>query len=45
MRAWWFDLHKSTGMVLGALIVVRLLWRMSHPVAAYVLPAWQRWAA
>jgi cytochrome b561 len=45
VRAWWFNLHKSTGMVLGVLIVLRLLWRLSHPVAAQVLPAWQRWAA
>ncbi|TAK80536.1 MAG: hypothetical protein EPO20_27445 [Betaproteobacteria bacterium] len=45
VRAWWFSVHRSIGIVLGALVVVRLLWRMSHPVATLVVPAWQRLAA
>jgi cytochrome b561 len=35
--------HISIGMVILTLIVVRLLWRLTHPVAPETsLPAWQR---
>ena len=38
--------HISIGMVVLALIVVRLLWRFTHPVApATELPRWQRVAS
>lgn len=30
-RAWWFDLHQSIGITLLGFVVVRLLWRLSHP--------------
>ena len=26
----WFDLHKSIGIVIAALVVVRVLWRLGH---------------
>jgi cytochrome b561 len=29
-RAFWFNTHKSIGLTLGALIVVRLAWRLTH---------------
>jgi cytochrome b561 len=39
----WFDLHKSIGLILLALVLLRLLWRLSHrperlPAA---VPRWQ----
>lgn len=38
--------HMSIGIVVLALIAVRLLWRLSHPVApAAELPRWQRVAS
>jgi cytochrome b561 len=37
MRAGWFNLHKSIGITLAAFVVLRLLWRRSHP--APLLPA------
>lgn len=40
---WWFDLHRSIGLVVAALVVLRLLWRLWHrpaPLPA-ALPAWQ----
>ena len=46
-RAYYFNLHKSVGMVLFALVVIRVWWRAGHPAPA--LPAamvgWQRSAA
>lgn len=43
----WFNLHKSLGITLGLLAVVRLAWRASHPAPPFpaALPAWQRTAA
>jgi cytochrome b561 len=42
-----FVWHKSTGMVVLALVVVRLLWRLSHPAPALPagMPPWERVAA
>lgn len=47
IRAWWFNVHKSIGITLGALILVRLLWRLVHraPPLPITLPGWQRVAA
>jgi len=46
VRAWWFNLHKSIGITLAAFVVLRLLWRVTHPVApAARLPRLQRLAA
>jgi cytochrome b561 len=39
----WFDLHKSVGLILLALVALRLLWRLAHrpqPLPAGV-PRWQ----
>jgi cytochrome b561 len=44
-RAWWFNVHKSIGMTLGALVVLRLLWRASHAAPPLSLPGWQKLAA
>jgi cytochrome b561 len=46
-RSWWVNLHKSTGLVLFALILLRLGWRLAHPPPALpaMLSAWERKAA
>ena len=31
IRVYWFNVHKSIGITLGLIILVRLLWRLSHP--------------
>jgi cytochrome b561 len=33
----WFNLHKSVGLTIGTLMLVRLAWRLFHPAPA--LPA------
>ncbi len=47
LRAEWFNWHKSIGLVLGLLIVLRGLWRLTHrpPALPESLPMWQVWAA
>jgi cytochrome b561 len=46
-RAYWFNLHKSIGMTLGVLIVMRLSWRLTHqpPPLPSTVPRWQVRAA
>ena len=46
-RAWWFNLHKSIGLTIGALMLVRLGWRLRHgaPPLPDSMPRWQRNAA
>jgi cytochrome b561 len=46
-RAGVINLHKSSGIVLGLLIVARLVWRLWHrpPPWPGWMPAWQRRAA
>jgi cytochrome b561 len=47
VRAGWFNLHKSIGLTLGVLLVLRLFWRLKHrapPLPASV-PRWQIRAA
>jgi cytochrome b561 len=46
-RSGVINLHKSFGMVLGVLIVLRLAWRLAHrpPPLPGTLPPWQRRAA
>ena len=40
---WYFDLHKSFGMVFAALVALRLVWRLTHRPEALPakLPGWQ----
>ena len=47
LRAEWFNWHKSIGIVLGLLIVLRGLWRLMHrpPSLPESLPVWQTLAA
>ena len=47
MRAWWFNLHKSIGITLGVLILLRLAWRLANrpPALPDAMPRWQRLAA
>lgn len=41
-----FNLHKSVGLVILALMVVRILWWSGHrPPSLPAMPAWQAWAA
>lgn len=43
VRADAFNLHKSVGMLIFALMVVRLGWRLGHPPPPLpALPAWRR---
>jgi cytochrome b561 len=47
VRAYWFNLHKSIGLTLAALILLRVAWRITHrppPLPASV-PRWQVSAA
>ena len=43
VRAFWFNLHKSFGIVLGFLVLWRLGWRVTHSVPADLpnTPDWQ----
>jgi cytochrome b561 len=43
-RAIYVNLHKSTGMLIGLLILFRLYWRLSHrpPALPASLPAWEK---
>ena len=41
--AWFFNLHKSIGLVIAGLVLLRLVWRLGHrpaPLPAS-LPSWQ----
>jgi cytochrome b561 len=46
-RAYWFNLHKSIGVTIGGLMVLRLLWRLAHrpPPLPASMPAWEVRAA
>jgi cytochrome b561 len=46
-RTYWFNLHKSIGVTIGLLVVVRLLWRLTHrpPPLPASMPAWEIAAA
>jgi len=46
-RSAWVNFHKSIGITLAALIVVRLAWRITHqpPPLPGAMPAWERIAA
>lgn len=46
LRAGWFNWHKSIGLTLAAVVLLRLAWRLAHPMPAHAgVPAWQRNAA
>lgn len=47
MRTIYVNFHKSTGITIAALIVVRILWRLlqSPPPLPAFMPVWQRAAA
>lgn len=45
-RGYWINLHKTSGVLIGLLIVLRIGWRLRHaPPPALAMPAWQRRAA
>jgi cytochrome b561 len=46
-RGYFINLHKSCGMLIGVLIVLRLVWRLSHkpPPLPDTIPRWQQRAA
>jgi cytochrome b561 len=46
-RGLYVNLHKSSGIVIGLLIVLRIAWRLAHapPPLPATMPAWQRLAA
>ena len=46
-RTIYVNLHKSTGLVIGGLILLRLAWRLGHepPPLPASMPAWERGAA
>jgi cytochrome b561 len=41
--AWYFDLHKSVGLVIALLVAVRLAWRLTHRAQTLpaTVPMWQ----
>jgi cytochrome b561 len=46
-RTIYVNLHKSTGMIIGLIILLRLYWRATHPAPPLPasMPAWERVAA
>jgi len=46
-RSWFIALHKSLGLTVLGLVVLRLAWRLSHPPPPFprTLPSWERLAA
>jgi cytochrome b561 len=47
MRGFYVNLHKSTGLTIALLIVLRLGWRLAHPPPQLppFVPAWERVAS
>ena len=43
VRAFWFNLHKSVGLLVGLLVLWRMGWRITHSVPPDLpdTPAWQ----
>jgi cytochrome b561 len=41
--AWYFNLHKSIGLIVAGLVLLRLVWRLGHRPAPLPssLPSWQ----
>jgi cytochrome b561 len=46
-RSWYVNLHKSFGITLGVLILIRVFWRLRHrpPALPSSVSTWQRVAA
>lgn len=46
-RTIYVNLHKSTGILIGLVVLLRLYWRLTHPAPALpaTMPAWQRTAS
>ena len=44
-RAFYFNLHKSFGVLAGVLILLRLYWRLTHPVPLISTGSWTDKAA
>jgi len=44
---WFFNLHKSIGLVIAGLVLLRLVWRLGHPPETLPasLPPWQAGAS
>jgi cytochrome b561 len=47
LRAGWFNLHKSLGLTIGLIMLVRLAWRLGHPAPPLPqgTPRWEQRAA
>jgi cytochrome b561 len=46
LRAGWFNVHKSIGLSIAIVVLLRLAWRITHRIAVpHFLPHWQRVAA
>jgi cytochrome b561 len=47
VRAYWFNVHKSIGLTLAVLIVIRVAWRLAHrpPALPESMRRWQARAA
>ncbi len=46
-QAGWYNIHKSIGLSIALLVLLRIVWRLRHPapVLPATLAAWQRLAA
>jgi cytochrome b561 len=45
-RSWYFNLHKSLGLLVAAVILIRIGWRLRHaPPRPIMTPPWQAAAA
>lgn len=46
-RGFYVNLHKSSGLLIGLLVLLRLGWRLTHrpPPLSAMMPSWQRHAA
>jgi len=46
-RSFWFNLHKSIGVTVGVLVLVRIAWRLGHkpPPLPASMPSWEVTAA
>lgn len=47
VRAYWFNIHKSIGITLGLLILLRIFWRLKYgaPMLPAHIPPWKQMAA